>query len=162
MRIFVFVNFVKLIFNKSNSLLWSSQKNNLSFLFDIDDIIPHTNLTVKDSLLSIHKSYLKACSGILDKEWLTGISHITGGGIVNNTKRVLGKNQNLTIDWHAWDRPPIFNAIQEIGNVPEDDLRESMNLGIGLILIVKKNNVNDCIDYLESINERYNLIGQVT
>ena len=130
--------------------------------YNIDDIVEGTGSTVKDNLLSIHKSYYKICSDILDKEWLTGISHITGGGIVNNTMRVLGSNQSLDINWRAWERPAIFNAIQEIGNVPEDDIRESMNLGIGLILIVSKKAVDICINHLETIDEQYKIIGQVT
>ncbi len=76
--------------------------------------------------------------GALHEDWLVGISHITGGGIVDNTKRILGENQDLEIDWSGWERPPIFNLIQELGNVPEDDMRHSMNLGTGPIVIVKQ------------------------
>ena len=128
---------------------------------DIDSKIPNTNTTVADGLLSIHKSYLHICDNILDKKWLTGMSHITGGGIVNNTKRVINDNQSIEINWNAWERPEIFNAIQELGNVPEDDMRESMNLGIGLILIVSKNSLDDCISHLQSLNEPYYILGQV-
>ena len=129
--------------------------------FGIDGDIPGTNLTVKDSLLSIHKSYLRCCEGILNKDWLHGISHITGGGIVNNTSRVLKDGQNLDIDWGSWERPDLFKAIQEIGSVPEKDIRQSMNLGIGLILIVDPKNVNDCLDHLDKLSEKHYIIGKV-
>ena len=99
----------------------------------VDDL----QMTMGDALLSVHKSYLPIVNGILNEDWLVGISHITGGGIVENTKRIIDKDQELDIDWNAWERPVIFSMIQKLGNVPEDDLRQSMNLGIGMILIVK-------------------------
>ena len=129
--------------------------------YGIDGDIPGTNLNVKDSLLSIHKSYLKCCEKILNKDWLHGISHITGGGIIANTSRVLESGQAVSVDWNSWDRPDIFKAIQELGSVPEDDLRESMNLGIGLILIVDSKSVDLCLSHFDTLSEPYNIIGKV-
>ncbi|MDP6134231.1 MAG: phosphoribosylformylglycinamidine cyclo-ligase, partial [Candidatus Marinimicrobia bacterium] len=97
--------------------------------YDCSDFVESLGSTVGDALLAIHKSYLPAMDGILHENWLVGISHITGGGIVDNTKRILGEGQDLEIDWNCWERPPIFKLIQELGNVPEDDMRHSMNLG---------------------------------
>ena len=62
--------------------------------------------------------------GILHENYLVGISHITGGGIVDNTRRILGEGQDLKIDWNCWERPPIFKLIQELGNVPEDEANQ--------------------------------------
>ena len=78
-----------------------------------------------------------------------------------NLSRVIEKNQNITIDWDAWDRPEIFNLIQKEGSVPEDDIRTSMNLGIGLVLIVSKEKVNIFEDYFKSQDEPYYLIGNI-
>ena len=125
------------------------------------DFVDSIGSTIGDALLAIHKSYLPAMDGILHENWLVGISHITGGGIVDNTKRILGENQDLEIDWSCWERPPIFKLIQELGNVPEDDMRHSMNLGIGLIAIVKQEGLSALKTHLASQGEPYFQLGTV-
>jgi phosphoribosylformylglycinamidine cyclo-ligase len=61
---------------------------------------------------------------------------------VGNTKRILPDGLKLNIDWEAWQHPSIYKLIKEIGNVPEDDMRATFNLGIGLIAVVSKTNVD--------------------
>ena len=129
--------------------------------YDCSDFVESLGSTVGDALLAIHKSYLPAMDGILHENWLVGISHITGGGIVDNTKRILGEGQDLEIDWNCWERPPIFKLIQELGNVPEDDMRHSMNLGIGLIVIVKPEGLSTIQTHLVSQGEPYFQLGTV-
>ena len=126
-----------------------------------DDFVDSLGKTMGEALLAIHKSYLPAIDGILHENWLVGISHITGGGIVNNTRRILIENQDLEIDWDCWDRPAIFSLIQELGHVPEDDMRHSMNLGIGMILIVKPEGLSTLQTHLASQGEPYIQIGSV-
>ena len=127
----------------------------------MNEFVAVLGCTVGDALLAIHKSYLHVADAILEKDWLRGISHITGGGIVNNTMRILEKDQGLDIDWDAWERPVIFKLIQKLGSVPEDDLRQSMNLGIGLILVVRPEGLNECLTHLGSLNEPYYNLGKV-
>ena len=130
--------------------------------YDVNESLDVLGCTVGDALLAIHKSYLHVADAILEKDWLRGISHITGGGIVNNTMRILEKDQELDINWNAWERPAIFKLIQELGSVPEDDLRQSMNLGIGLILVVRPEGFNECLAHLDSLNEPYYNLGKVS
>ena len=127
--------------------------------YDSADFIESLDSTIGDALLAIHKSYLPAVDGILHEDWLVGISHITGGGIVDNTRRILNDHQDLEIDWDCWERPAIFNLIQEMGDVPEDDIRHSMNLGIGLILIIKPDGLSVLQTHLSSQGERYFQLG---
>ncbi len=129
--------------------------------FDVDDYVDQLGCTLQESLLAIHRSYLPIIEPILEKDWLISLSHITGGGIVDNTMRVIGENQNISIDWDAWEWPTIFSLIQDLGNVPTDDMRHSMNLGIGLIIIVRKENVSDLEKHLQSNNEPYYHLGTV-
>jgi len=129
--------------------------------YDSDDFVDSLGKTMGEALLAIHKSYLPAIDGILHENWLVGISHITGGGIVDNTHRILNENQNIEIDWDCWDRPAIFSLIQELGHVPEDDMRHSMNLGIGMILIVKPEGLSTLQTHLASQGEPYIQIGSV-
>ena len=129
--------------------------------YDSNDFVDSLGKTIGEALLAIHKSYLPAIDGILHETWLVGISHITGGGIVDNTRRILNENQDVEIDWDCWKRPEIFSLIQELGHVPEDDLRHSMNLGIGMILIVKPEGLSALQSHLGTQGESYIQIGSV-
>lgn len=90
--------------------------------------------TLQEELLRVHKSYLPLIRDI--KTFAHAFVHVTGGGIHGNTQRVLPEGLRAKIDYETWERPPIFNLIQERGAVPEEDMRSTFNLGIGLIVIL--------------------------
>ncbi len=117
--------------------------------------------TIGQSLLSVHRSYRPAVAPFLGDSLIRGLSHITGGGIVGNTRRILPAGRSLKIDWDAWSRPPIFNLIQKVGGVPEDDMRKTFNLGIGLIAIVGRDNVDRLIKGLKRKGETAVVVGEV-
>lgn len=129
--------------------------------FKIDEFVPELNSTLAEELLKVHRSYLKPISKIMDEFEIHAMSHITGGGIIGNTKRVVPKNLEIKIDWESWERPPIFNLIQKLGNVPEEDMRKTFNLGVGLILIVDKNNADKIIQRLNELSESPFIIGEI-
>jgi phosphoribosylformylglycinamidine cyclo-ligase len=129
--------------------------------YDIDEYIPEIKSTISDSLLSIHKSYLNVLSDSLDQDWLLGLSHITGGGLESNTYRILDKNQKLNIDWNVWEWPAIFKLIQSVGNVPTSDMKRSFNLGIGMVLIIKKESLDKAETYLKEKKEQYHILGEI-
>jgi phosphoribosylformylglycinamidine cyclo-ligase len=114
-----------------------------------DQYIEELGMTVAESLLRVHKSYLKPVLPLVEKGLLRGISHITGGGIEGNTKRILPEGTKLDIDWSAWERPAIFNLIQKSADVPEDDMRRTFNLGIGMILAVSPDNFDSAMAELK-------------
>jgi len=117
--------------------------------------------TVGDELLKVHKSYLKIIQSSLNNKSfkINSISHITGGGIIGNTKRVVPKNLTISIDWDAWQRPFIFGLIQKKGNVTEADMRRTFNLGIGLIFIVPPHTSDKFIKFLKTKKETAYIIG---
>ncbi|MAR15070.1 MAG: phosphoribosylformylglycinamidine cyclo-ligase [Candidatus Marinimicrobia bacterium] len=129
--------------------------------YGIDEFIPSINSTLSESLLAVHKSYLPIMDEILTESWLVGISHVTGGGLIGNTKRIIDKNQSLDIDWSKWEWPSIFKLIQDSGSVPTDDMQNSFNLGIGMVMIVKESYIEDAKKYLQSKNQEYYVIGKV-
>ena len=129
--------------------------------FEIDEKISDLGCSISEALLEIHKSYLNCISPILDNENLHSLSHITGGGLIANTLRVVESNQEIKIDWNSWERPEIFKLIQNIGKVPESDIRESMNLGIGMVLIVAKDSLDTFKNHFKSISEPYTVIGSI-
>ena len=129
--------------------------------FHVDQYFEELDATLAESLLAIHKSYLTVLDSILEKDWLHGISHITGGGMVENTHRVLDPGQDIEVDWDSWQWPEIFNMIQKYGNVPIDDMRRSFNLGMGLVAIIDPSGYDEISDHLNSMNEKFTVIGKV-
>ena len=101
-------------------------------LKDYKRYYPELKNILGSELLKVHKSYLNIIQTSLSKFKVNSFSHITGGGIVGNTKRVIPKDRTLDIEWNSWKRPVIYNIIQKKGNVPESDMRKTFNLGIGL------------------------------
>jgi phosphoribosylformylglycinamidine cyclo-ligase len=118
--------------------------------------------TLGDDLLAIHKSYYKIVYPLLSRYKIKAMSHITGGGIEGNTMRVIPKKLKLKIDWHAWERPALFRLIQRTGNVPEQEMRRTFNLGVGLILIVAASNADKVISALQKKKERPFVMGDIT
>jgi len=114
-----------------------------------------------DALLAVHRSYLSPIRSLLSKDIVRGMSHITGGGIVGNTKRVIPKGLRVSVEWDSWERPSIFSLIQNRGKVPEHDMRKTFNLGIGLIFIVSRQKADWALHVLRQLNERPLVIGDV-
>ncbi len=104
--------------------------------FALDAHFESLDGTLGDALLAVHRSYLHPLSPLLDAGLVHALSHVTGGGIIGNTRRVIPETCTLDIAWDAWERPALFRMIQELGDVPEEDMRHTFNLGIGMILIV--------------------------
>lgn len=129
--------------------------------FHLDQYFDELGENLGDALLKIHRSYLKAVYPLLSGFKIKGMSHITGGGIEGNTMRVIPRGLKLSIDWTAWERPWIFKLIQKTGEVPEQDMRRTLNLGIGLILIVSRGEADKVQADLRRRRERSFVIGEV-
>ncbi|HEY5533988.1 MAG TPA: phosphoribosylformylglycinamidine cyclo-ligase [Ignavibacteria bacterium] len=114
-----------------------------------------------EELLKVHKSYLNIIQGVIKNFRIKSISHITGGGIEGNTKRVILDELKMEIFWDAWERPAIFNFIQKAGKVPEADMRRTFNLGIGLIFVISKNEIDNFISFLRRKKENHFIIGEI-
>jgi phosphoribosylformylglycinamidine cyclo-ligase len=122
---------------------------------------PGLKSSLGSELLRVHKSYLNIIQKSLNNFSIKSFSHITGGGIVGNTKRVVPKGMMLDIDWNAWKRPELFKLIQKKGNVPEADMRKTFNLGIGLVVIIEKKSVEKFMSYWKKKKERTYIIGSI-
>lgn len=129
--------------------------------FDVEDFIDELDMSVGDALLAIHRSYLGVISSIMSSPSLHALAHITGGGIVGNTSRVVPAGLGLNIDWHAWTIPPIFQLIKKYGDVPDEDMRRTFNLGIGLVIITSKRGADRLLELLRKLNERPIVMGEV-
>jgi phosphoribosylformylglycinamidine cyclo-ligase len=129
--------------------------------YDIDTMLPELGTTMGEALLAVHRSYLKPVKPLLAKDLLHALAHITGGGIVGNTKRVMPGGRTPKIDWRAWERPALFGLIQRSGDVPEEDMRRTFNLGVGLVLVVSPKEADRVIRSLRKRGDRPMIIGEV-
>jgi phosphoribosylformylglycinamidine cyclo-ligase len=118
--------------------------------------------SVGDALLEIHRSYLRTVEPFFGSPDIRGLSHITGGGLMGNTMRVIPDGLKLDVDWKSWPEPVIFDIIRKEGDVPEDDMRRTFNLGIGLVMVVEKNAADRVMAALKSRGENAYIIGQVS
>lgn len=151
----------------SNGLHTNGYSLARKLLFDVagyraNQKLPYdSKLTVADELLKVHVSYLRQIRALLDAGILKGAAHITGGGITDNTPRILPKGLAAEVHSGSWRIPPIFELLREVGNVPLADLRRTFNLGIGMILVVSKRNLTKAADILDRLDEKYYEIGAV-
>ncbi|MBI4535775.1 MAG: phosphoribosylformylglycinamidine cyclo-ligase [Ignavibacteriae bacterium] len=129
--------------------------------YTLDEYNEELGMPIGEALLQVHRSYLGIVTALLEHFNVHGLSHITGGGIVGNTMRILPRGLQLKIDWTAWDRPRIFQLIQRAGDIPEEDMRRTFNLGIGLIVIVPRKRGEEVMRFLGKKGERCVLVGEV-
>jgi phosphoribosylformylglycinamidine cyclo-ligase len=100
-----------------------------------DSYVPELGQTVGETLLVPHRSYLPIIRPLLPLGIIKGMAHITGGGITDNLPRVLPDGVHAEIDVHSWFVSPLFRWLQALGSVPEEDMRRTFNMGIGLIVV---------------------------
>src|SRR5579871_274308 len=135
-------------------------------LFDVAGYQPNTwrhelGTTIAEELLKVHRSYLKPIRGLITAGVLKGAAHITGGGITDNGPRVLPQELAAAIEVAAWPVPPIFRLLRDIGNMPEDDWRRTLNLGIGMIVVVAEKDALRAEKILKKMSEPFYTIGRV-
>ena len=140
---------------------YSLARNVLLEKFNLNDKVPSLNKSLGEELLTVHRSYLSLIKFMKNNIALKGISHITGGGIIGNTKRILPSELKLKIDWNKWEVPPIFKLIQETGEISDDEMREVFNMGIGLVFVVSKDDEKSFIQYAQGLKEKPVVIGEV-
>jgi phosphoribosylformylglycinamidine cyclo-ligase len=117
--------------------------------------------TLADALLTSTRIYVKALLPLIRAGKLKGLAHITGGGLVENTPRALPKTANAKFDWSAWKRPAVFEWLQQTGGIPEDDIRRTFNLGVGMVAIASKAEADGVIAALNAAGETAFAIGEV-
>jgi phosphoribosylformylglycinamidine cyclo-ligase len=135
-------------------------------LFDVagynaKTFLPELDCTVADQLLKVHRSYLKPIQRLMKDNLLLGAAHITGGGITDNTPRILPAGIAVEIKLGSWPILPVFELLRRLGNVPDDDYRRTFNLGIGMILVVPEKKALRAKKALDRMKEPWHEIGRV-
>ena len=124
------------------------------------DHIKEFGKSVGEELLTVHKSYLHPVQALLKKVTISGISHITGGGIIGNTNRIFAEGLDYEIFWDKVPSLPIFDLIQKTGNVSDEEMRKVFNLGIGMIMILNEEDVDTAQKVLKEAGEDSLIIGK--
>lgn len=117
--------------------------------------------TLGEALIEPTKIYVKPVVKLLEKIEVKGISHITGGGFYENLPRMLNDKVSLNINKNSYEVPAIFKLIQKTGNIPERDMYNTFNMGIGMAIIVPKEQVQEALDILKAEGETAYEIGEV-
>jgi phosphoribosylformylglycinamidine cyclo-ligase len=130
--------------------------------YDVEDRIEALgNQTIAEVLLQVHRSYLESIHDLIDADLVQGLAHITGGGLPGNLERVMPADCRAAVDYGAWTRPAIFDLIQREGDVPEADMRQTFNLGVGLVAVVRAEEVDAAREVLDAAGEEPVRIGTV-
>jgi phosphoribosylformylglycinamidine cyclo-ligase len=128
---------------------------------EVSDRVDGLSGTVGEELLTPTRIYVRPVLKLLEHFHLHGIAHITGGGFTDNIPRIIPTGCKAVIYRKTWPVPPIFEVIQEGGNVSEAEMLRTFNNGIGMILAVPQQEAKDILTRLESLKEKGYLIGEV-
>ena len=103
--------------------------------YDANTYVDELGMSVGEALLLAHVSYLKPLEELLDSALIKGLVHITGGGLTDNIPRILPEGTAVQIDKGSWPVLPIFELMQQIGNVAEAEMYRTFNMGVGMVLV---------------------------
>jgi phosphoribosylformylglycinamidine cyclo-ligase len=151
----------------SNGLHTNGYSLARKLLFEVAGYSPdHYVNELKDktgaALMRTHRSYLAILKKLTGAGIVRGMAHITGGGITENLPRILPRGTAAVVDLASWTVPPIFEHLRELGNVAEDEMMRTFNMGIGMIVVVPAEQVKKAKAVLNRANERFHIIGRIT
>jgi phosphoribosylformylglycinamidine cyclo-ligase len=129
--------------------------------FDWNELVPDSNQTLGEALLTPTRIYVKPFLELMKKFQIKGAAHITGGGLIENIPRMLPEGCQAMIKRISWDIPPIFHWIQQLGNMSQQDMDRTFNMGIGMVLCVPVEEAKAVMDYARSLGERPYEIGYI-
>ena len=127
--------------------------------FGIDDRFPETEQSVGQVLLAVHRSYAAALRPLLGD--VHALAHVTGGGIAGNLVRVLPPGVEAVVDAGSWPWPPLFRVLMRAGQVGREEMRRVFNLGVGMIAVVARQDVETTVRAAERAQVQAWLIGEV-
>ena len=126
--------------------------------YDVNDTIPELEKSIGLTLLEPHINYTNHVFAALDAGIdVKGIAHITGGGLLENIPRILPDNVSVEIKRGSWPSFPVFDVMQSIGDVDEDEMFRTFNMGVGIVFIVSSSDVNSVKDTLKDLTDIYEI-----
>lgn len=136
-----------IVFNKKN--------------MDLEDYIEELGSTIGEELLKPTRIYVDPVYKIIEKFDIKGLCHITGGGFYENIPRMIPKGLGIEIKTKDLSVPIIFKLLQNWGNIDMDEMYSTFNMGIGMIMAIDRDELEELKDYLKEIDEEYTVLGEV-
>ncbi|MGC9490091.1 MAG: phosphoribosylformylglycinamidine cyclo-ligase [Thermovirgaceae bacterium] len=127
----------------------------------LDEFVPELGEKLSSALLRPTRLYVRQALELHENIPVSGMAHITGGGLEENLSRVLPEGLSCRLEWGSWHRPEIFNYIAAKG-VPDEEMRKVFNLGIGFAFILPEEKIDAACRILEKTGEQPIVIGEVT
>jgi len=150
----------------SNGLHTNGYSLARKLLFEVARYTPETYVNelkgkVGNELMRTHKSYWPALRKLIDGQCVAALAHITGGGITENLPRVLPRGTAAVIEMGSWPVLPIFEHLQQLGNVPQDEMLRTFNMGLGMLLVVPSAKFKKAQSVLERVGEKAYTVGRI-
>ena len=150
----------------SNGLHTNGYSLARKLLFEVGRYSPETYVNeiknkVGNELMRTHKSYWPILKKMIDGQCVSAMAHITGGGITENLPRVLPRGTAAAIELGSWPVLPIFEHLQQLGNVPQDEMLRTFNMGLGMLLVVPTAKFKKAQTVLERVGEKAYTIGRI-
>jgi phosphoribosylformylglycinamidine cyclo-ligase len=117
--------------------------------YEVDSYIDELGTTVGEALLATHSSFLPQLGPLLDSGLIKGLAHITGGGFLENIPRILPAGVSVEINRGSWPEPPIFGLMQRLGNVSQQEMFRTFNMGVGMVVITSDASLKDRLSAFE-------------
>jgi phosphoribosylformylglycinamidine cyclo-ligase len=135
-------------------------------LFEIAGYSPETYVNeiknkVGNELMRTHRSYWPVIKKMMTGEAVVAMAHITGGGMTENLPRVLPRGTAAVIELGTWPVLPIFEHLQNLGNIPQDEMLRTFNMGIGMLLVVPSKKFKKAQTLLERAGEKFYSVGRI-
>ena len=127
----------------------------------LEAVLPELGEPLGDAMLRPTKIYVKSILNLLRSFTIQGMAHITGGGLLENVPRVLPRHCKAVIHKDSWPKLPLFEILREAGNLEEKELYRTFNYGIGMVLVVRKEDADDIISRLHGLREQAYVIGEI-
>ena len=128
---------------------------------EVNTYIEELGMTIGEELIKPTRIYTKPVCDLVDKFNIKGLCHITGGGFYENIPRMLPKGFSAHINTETIQTPPIFGLLQKWGNIKTDEMYGTFNMGVGMVMVVAKEEVDKVISYLEEVGEEFYLLGEI-
>jgi phosphoribosylformylglycinamidine cyclo-ligase len=150
----------------SNGLHTNGYSLARKLLFEVAHYSPETYVNeiknkVGNELMRTHKSYWPVVKKLVDAQCVSALAHITGGGITENLPRVLPRGTAAVIELGSWPVLPIFEHLQQLGNVPQDEMLRTFNMGLGMLLVVPSGKFKKVQTVLERVGEKAYTVGRI-
>lgn len=130
--------------------------------FSLEESLPEIGTTLKEALLTPTKIYVKPVLAALKQFSIKGMSHITGGGFIENIPRMLPEGLQAEIQEGSWDIPSIFPALEHYGDIRRSEMYNIFNMGIGFVLAVEEEQAEDILRFFNEQGEDAFIIGRVS